>query len=89
MQEIELEEINIILRIPKESVKLRVIAFIPDENDDTKLTKVQTNISPSELREMRKNFLDNLIDDDYDARYVLTEKGEECLGACREGEEYL
>lgn len=74
MQEIELEEINIILKIPKESVKLQVIAFIPDENDDTKLAKVQANISPSELREMRKDFLDNLIDDDYDARYVLAEK---------------
>ena len=76
MQEIELEEINIILKIPKESVKLQVIAFIPDENDDTKLAKVHANISPSELREMRKNFLDNLLDDDYDARYVLTEKRE-------------
>ena len=32
----------------------------------------------SEIQEMRKDFLDNL-DDDYDARYVLTEKGQEFL----------
>lgn len=78
-KEIEVNEHNIILRIPEDSVKLEVIAWIPDPEDDAKLIKVTKSFSPKQLQEMRWSFLENLGDDDYDAIYALTDEGKKWL----------
>lgn len=76
---IELEEMNIFLRIPKEAVALEVTASLLD--GDGKVMKVSTKLSVSDIRERRQDFLDNVEDgDDYDARYVLSDEGREYLG---------
>ena len=71
---VELEEMNIILRIPKEAVALEVTASLLDE--DGKIMKASTKLSVSDIRVRRQDFLDNVEDgDDYDARFVLTDEG--------------
>lgn len=81
---IELEEMNIILKIPKEAVALEVTASLLDE--DGKLMRVKTKLSVSEIRDRRQDFLDNVEDgDDYDARYVLTDEGRTYLERLQEG----
>ena len=74
----ELEEMNIFLRIPKDAVALEVTASLLTE--DGKLMKVSRKLAVSDIRNQRQDFLDNVEDgDDYDARYVLTEEGREYL----------
>ena len=81
---IELEEMNIFLRIPKEAVALEVTASLLDP--DGKLMKVKTSLSVSDIRDRRQDFLDNVEDgDDYDARYVLTDEGRAYLERLQEG----
>ena len=75
---IELEEMNIFLRIPKEAVALDVTASLLDGNG--KVMKVSNRLSVSDIMEKRQDFLDYVEDgDDYDARYVLTDEGREYL----------
>lgn len=75
---IELEEMNIFLRIPKEAVALEVIASLLD--GDGKVVRVSNKLSVSDIMGKRQDFLDYVEDgDDYDARYVLTDKGREYL----------
>lgn len=75
---IELEEMNIFLRIPKEAVRLEITAQVINENGE--LMKVSTKLSVSDIRDRRQEFLDNVEDgDDYDARFVLTDEGREYL----------
>ena len=67
---------NIFLTIPKEAVALEVTAYLLAA--DEKVMKVSTMLSASDIRSRRKDFLENVEDgDDYNALYVLTEKGEE------------
>ena len=80
---VELEEENIILKIPKNTIGLTVEALILDENEATQ--KVHKKLGLSDVRECRQKFLDNLIDDDYDCTYVLTDKGRECLEQLSKG----
>ena len=81
---IELEEMNIFLRIPKEAVALEVTASLLM---DGKVQKVSTNLSVSDIRDRRQDFLDNVEDgDDYDARYVLTEEGKAYLESLEGGD---
>jgi len=84
VETMELEEMNIFLRIPKEAVALEVTASLLDE--DGKVMKVSTKLSVSDIRDKRQDFLDNVEDgDDYDARYVLTDEGMEYLQSLKEG----
>ena len=81
---VELEEMNIFLRIPKEAVALEVTASLLNEDGaldgDGKIMKVSTKLSVSDIRDRRQAFLDNVEGgDDYDARYVLTEEGRKYL----------
>lgn len=70
---IELEDMNIFMKIPKEAVALEVTASLLV---DGKVQKVSKKLSVSDIRDRRQDFLDNVEDgDDYDARYVLTEEG--------------
>ena len=82
---IELEDINIILKIPKEAVALEVTASLILDGE---LRKVGHNLSVSDIRDARQAFLDNVEDgDDYDARYVLTEEGMAYLEQLKEQRE--
>ena len=81
---IELEEMNIFLKIPKDAVALEVTASLIA---DGKVQKVSKKLSVSDIRDKRQDFLDNVEDgDDYDARYVLTEEGMAYLESLRKGE---
>lgn len=75
---VELDEYNLIIKIPRESIKLDIKAVFLDDNDE--LTTVCKTLKLSDIQEARKDFLDNVEDgDDYDARYCLTDKGREWL----------
>ena len=75
---VELDEINVIMKIPKEAVKLDVTAYII--NDDCELTRATKILKADDIRKMRQDFLDYVEDgDDYDAQYVITDKGIEFL----------
>ena len=77
-KEVELEEMNIFLRIPKDAVALEVTASLLD--GDGKLMKASNKLSVSDIGKRRQDFLDNVeFGDDYDARFVLSEKGREYL----------
>ena len=74
----ELEEMNIFLRIPKDAVALEVTASLLAE--DGKVMKVSKKLAVSDIRDQWQAFLDNVEDgDDYDARFVLTEEGRDYL----------
>ena len=83
---IEVEEMNIILRIPKSAASVTVNAVIIDEDDNA--LKVNRRLSAEDIRKARQDFLDNVEDgDDYDARLVLTDEGMKYLKKLREGGE--
>lgn len=74
---IELDLINIILPIPKQTVSMELTVKIMDGD------KIQTVCKPftiSDIHDMRQNFLDNVeFGDDYDAVYTITEEGKRYL----------
>lgn len=75
---VNLEEMNIFLPIPTESVCVEVIAGVLDS--DGKLRKVSTKLSASEIWKKRQAFLDNVeFGDDYDGKFVITEEGRKYL----------
>ncbi len=83
----ELEEMNIFLRIPKEAVALEVTASLLD--GDGKIMKVSAQLSVSEIHDRRQDFLDNVEDgDNYDAKYVLTDEGRAYLEQLKNSEEF-
>ena len=72
--EIQLEDMGVILRIPKEAIRLELTVKLLDE--DGVLREVVAEFSASDIREARQAFLDNVeMGDDYDAVWGLTEKG--------------
>ena len=75
---VEVEEMNIILRIPKSAASITVTAMIIEDNDET--MKVSRRLTTEDIRTARQDFLDNVEDgDDYDARFVITDEGMEYL----------
>lgn len=71
---VELEDMGVILRIPKEAVWLEMTVKIL--GGDGNLQKVCAEYGASDIREARQAFLDNVeFGDDYDAVWKLTEKG--------------
>ncbi len=75
---VELDEHNIIIKIPRESIKLEIEALFLDDNDE--LTTVCKTLNLCDIQEARKDFLENVEDgDDYDALYVFTDKAREWL----------
>ena len=77
-KEDELREMNIFLKVPESAVALQVSAKIIDGNGN--LVRVGKSLTVQDLFRARKDFLDNVPDgDDYDAKYVLTDTGRECL----------
>ena len=73
-KELELREMNIILRVPENAAALEVTAQFIDENGE--LVKVARKLSVQDIFKARQDFLDNVEDgDDYDAEYVVTDEG--------------
>ena len=68
---------GIIVKIPENTVRLEVTASVM--NDDGNIEKMLMTLNPDALYEVRKDFMDLVGDDDYDAVYVTTEKGKEWL----------
>lgn len=72
-QELDCELINIIVKVPKETVACRFMAKLLQ---DGKLVEAHMDMTPEEFRQARQDFLDNVEGgDDYDKMWVLTEKG--------------
>lgn len=77
-KEIELEEMNIILKVPKSAAALTVEAVLL--KTDGKTQKVEKKMDTQELYKARQDFLDNVdFGDDYDGKFVITEKGRQFL----------
>lgn len=71
---VELDEMPIIVKIPKDAALVELNITMLDEHGD--LMRVQRCLSASEIRECRQDFLDNVeFGDDYDAMYTLTDEG--------------
>lgn len=84
--EIQIEDMGVIIRIPKEAVRLEITVLILDE--DGNLQKVCAEFSASDIREARQAFLDNVeFGDDYDAMWQLTEKGRRQLEEMKKAKE--
>lgn len=72
-QELDCELINIIVKVPKDTVACR---FIAKMLQDGKLIEAHMDMSPEEFRQARQDFLDNVEGgDDFDKVWVLTEEG--------------
>lgn len=72
-QELDCELINIIVKVPKETVACRFMAKLLQ---DGKLIEAHMDMSPEEFRQARQDFLDNVEGgDDFDKVYRLTEEG--------------
>jgi len=77
-QELDCELINIIVKVPKDTVACR---FIAKMLQDGKLIEAHMEMTPEEFRQARQDFLDNVEEgDDFDKVYVLTEKAKRELG---------
>lgn len=73
---VELDEMDIMLRVPAGACALELTAIMMDENHKT--YEVSRVITPAELFRAREDFL-KYIGDDYDATYFITEKGKKWL----------
>ena len=77
-KEIELEEMNIIVKVPKDALKVTIKVQGPGY--DGEIIKAKKKLLKTDIDAARKDFLDNVEDgDDFNAKYVVTEKGKEYL----------
>lgn len=84
-EEIELDQINIILKIPKRAARLDLTVHLFD--DEGEPMKVHSAFDAESIRDMRQDFLENVEDgDEYDARYVITDEGRKHLESLAHGE---
>lgn len=75
---VEVDEINIIAKIPKNTARITIIAQYFDEDGDP--VKVSRVLEASDIAQSRNDFLEFCEPgDDYDARYVITEEGRRFL----------
>lgn len=81
-KELELEQYNIIVKIPVDAIKVSITAKMLNDKDE--IVSVCNDMNMKDIYEARTAFLENVEDgDDFDARYVLTEKGKAYLDALR------
>lgn len=72
-QELDCELINIIVKVPKETVACRFMAKLLLNGE---LKEAHMEMTPEEFRQARQDFLDNVDGgDDFDKVYRLTEEG--------------
>ena len=77
-EEIFLDEINVIMKIPKNAYRIKVECDVIDDHGEHH--QYLKYLLPENIMQARQDFLDNVDGgDDYDARYVITEKGIEWL----------
>ena len=77
-QELDCELINIIVKVPKETVACRFMAKLLLNGE---LKEAHMEMTPEEFRQARQDFLDNVEGgDDYDKVWVLTDKAKRELG---------
>lgn len=77
-QELDCELINIIVKVPKETVACGFTAKILMNGE---LKDAHMEMTPEEFRQARQDFLDNVVGgDDFDKVWVLTEKAKRELG---------
>lgn len=75
---------HIILAVPSDAVSIALqITFV---DQDGLQTAIHT-LTAEELHQARQDFLTEVGDDDYDVRYVLTEKGKQWLEQMRASDE--
>jgi hypothetical protein len=70
-------EINVIFKIPVNTIEMNAQFAILGEG--CKLKNIKRKYKVSDIREFRKKFIDELIDDDYNATYVITDYGKKLL----------
>jgi hypothetical protein len=76
-QELDCELINIIVKVPKDTVACR---FTTKMLQGGKLIEAHMEMTPEEFRQARQDFLDNVEGgDEYDKVYVLSEEGKAWL----------
>lgn len=77
-QELDCELINIIVKVPKETVTCGFTAKLLMNGE---LKEAHMDMTPEEFRQARQDFLDNVEGgDDYDGVWVLTDKAKRELG---------
>ena len=70
---VELEEIGIIIRIPKNCKKFKIKAIVDIDGEET---KVEQKFKFEDIMIARQDFLDNVeFGDDFDAKFQVTEEG--------------
>lgn len=72
-KEVKVDTHPVILWIPKNSVHATMEVTIID--DDGKTFKVKTKFNNDALTTARQDFIEQVGDDEYYVKYVLTEKG--------------
>jgi hypothetical protein len=63
---------GVIIKIPENTVRLEITASVMDE--DGNVVKAHTTFNPSDVYAIRKDFLDYVYYDDYDAYRERTER---------------
>lgn len=77
-QELDCELINIIVKVPENTVACR---FTAKMLQDGKLIEAHMEMTPEEFRQARQDFLDEVeAGDEYDGVYVLTDEAKKKLG---------
>ena len=75
----ELDEMNVILQIPENAVSVTITATIMI---DDKPMKAKKKLDAEAIRTVRQEFLENVeFGDDYNAMFVLSDKGRELADA--------
>lgn len=82
-EEIDLEQTNVILQIPKNTAKLKIEAVIVD--DDNQAHVVTRSLSTQEVFDARKDFTDWVDEEEYGAVYTITDLGREYLESLKAG----
>ena len=74
---VELEEESVILRIPKNTVFLKIEASVVDY--EGVLRRYRISMPLEDIKNARTYFEENVGDEDYDAKWILTEEGRRYL----------
>lgn len=83
-KDIELEEMNIFLKIPTAAAAITVEAILLD--DDGKTQKVRKHLNIADIHTARQDFLDYVDGgDDYDAKFIITDEGRRYLEELESG----
>lgn len=74
---VELEEESVIIRIPKNTVFLKLEATVVDNEGELKRYRISMPLE--DIKNARTYFEEEVGDEDYDAKWILTEEGRRYL----------